>query len=64
MNEPPQNWMPSPRPPGVASWPTRLHATTYTPFAIACERCMVRHASYCAAPSASRSAGCQPIAVG
>ncbi len=52
-------------PPGVASWPTRLHAATYTPFAIACERCMVRHASHCAAPYSARfSAGCQPIAVG
>ena len=44
--------------------PTRFTAATYTPFAIACARWIVCHASYCAAPYSSFSAGCQPIAVG
>ena len=34
------------------------------PFAMACARWVVRHASTCASPNVAFSAGCQPIAVG
>ncbi len=62
MNEWPKNWMPSV--PGSSSWPTRLGDATKTPFAMACERWIVRQASCCAAPNSAFSDGCQPIAVG
>ena len=59
----PQNSRPAP-PFGLGSKPTRLTDATKTPFAIACERWMVFHASRCATPYCAFSAGCQPMAVG
>ena len=49
MNEWPKNSMPWV--PGSSSCPTRLGDATYTPFAMACERWIVRQASTCAAPN-------------